>query len=282
MKDWRPILLSLVTTLVVAIWVGRWLLGFDVEQPTVETSDTTPAYVDYNVLLEQYAHLEGVDYTTMRQDLLSEQVYGFFAKYGPLSQPHLYPDDQAVLAYHINAYNALMRIVIARRWPVDSPLELRGAIEPTKGFGLFQAKRFRVDGETLSLSKLDKRILANPAYDPRVRLVMACGGQSCPRVVYPAFQGERLDAQLDARIQLLLSDPLFLRVDRSSKSILVMPMIMLYQDVISDWIQRENIADSFEAWLIQMAPPSLELAALLSDGYILESAPISWAVDVLP
>ena len=281
MRGWRPVILTVLFTLIAATLIARTLLGFQYERPTLASEARDTTYQEYNELLERYASAEGVDYPTLRNDLLGERVYGYFADYGPRNAPEDFPTDETRLAYGINAYNALMRIAIARHWPVESPLDIHGAIEPVDGFGIFQARRFRVDGKKISLATLHKQLRANPAYDPRVRLALACGGQSCPTVEAPAYTGVGLDQELSDAVTRLLAQEKHLRVDETSRAIIVHPMLMLYQEEFEAWAQAQSPALSFESWLLAHSPTSLHLEARLAEGYALEAAPISWTVDSL-
>lgn len=277
---YAPLILTIVTTLVVAGLLGRWLLGFRYERPSDESAQIEQRYQEYNALLERHASLDGVDYEAMRRDPLLEQVYGYFAAAGPTQRPGDFPDAPAALAYDINAYNLLVRVAIARAWPIESPLQLRGLMEPTPGFGFFQARRYRVDGTRVSLADLEARIRANPSFDPRVRLVMACGGRSCPFALAPAFEGDDLDVQLDARIAALLERPSNLRVDYDNEVVRVMPMIMLYEDDLRAFLAKKSPPQSLEAWLSALAPPTSALSDRFGEGYTLEAAPLLWDVDV--
>lgn len=281
LRRYGPLALTVVVTLAVAGLLGRWLLGFRYERPTAESAHIDQRYQEYNALLERHTSLGGVDYASMRSDALLEQVYGYFAAAGPTQRPGDFPDARAALAYDINAYNLLVRVAIARAWPVESPLQIRGALEPTSGFGFFQAQRFGLDGGRISLAELDARIRANPAFDPRVPLVMACGGRSCPYVLAPAFEGDELDTQLDARIAALLERPSNLRVDYDNEVVRVMPMILLYEDELRGWLGARSPSQTLEAWLSVLSPPTRELGVRFEEGYTLEAAPPVWDVDVL-
>lgn len=282
MRHWRPIALTVLCTFIVATFLGRWLLGVHFERPTLPSEAPDALYQEYDAMLEQYAHPDGVDYVGLRRDLLSERVYGYFAHQGPTTTPAAFPTDTARLAYQVNAYNALLRVLIARQWPLDSPLDIQGAIEPVAGFGLFQAHRFQIDGKRLSLSGLEKQMRQNPAYDPRVRLLLACGGQSCPFVQAPAFRGEHWEDEVHRAIRQLLEREANLQVDTATKTIRLNPMLFIYREELTQWLAAQNPPQRFETWLDQLSPASEAIGKRLAEGYTLESAPIRWDVDRIP
>lgn len=219
-------------------------------------------------------------FVTISKDLIYERVYGFFADQGPQQSPELFPDDAHRLVYDINAYNALMRVAISRHWPLDSPFDIAGPVELTPGFGIFQGRRFRLDGQKITLIALDKRIRENPVYDPRVSLVLACGARSCAYVQSPAFRAETLDQQLDDVVRRTLAEARSIEIDDEEEQILILPIFFLYQDAIEDWLAQKTPAQEFDAWLLSKSPDPDALQALVDQGYSIEPQEMNWEIDL--
>lgn len=275
----QAVLLSFIATLVVGFFLGRMLIGIHYEKPTIPSEAPDALYQEYEAMLEQYATSRGIDYDKLSKDLIYERVYGFFAYQGPDHSPELFPTDADKLVYDINAYNALMRIAISRHWPLDSPFDIAGPVELTPGFGIFQGRRFRLDGQKITLIALDKRIRTNPAYDPRVSLVLACGARSCAYVQSPAFRANTLDEQLDQVVRRTLAEARAIEIDKEERKILILPVFFLYQDAIEDWLATQTPAQDFESWLLSMTPDPDALHALIDEGYHIESQEMNWEID---
>lgn len=273
------IIVSFILVLIAGGYLARFLVGYHDEKPILQSEHPNELYLEYNQLLEQYATPVGMRHKPMSQDLLGERVYSFFAHQGPHQSPELFPTERDKLAYDINAYNALVHILIARNWPIQSPLDIHGAVELTTGFGFFQGHRFIVDGQKVALIDLDHRIVRNPAYDPRVRLVMACGGRLCPFVQAPAFEGDTLDDQLDASIHHLMQQERTIQIDPDKKIIRLLPILFTYRNEIEAWLQTQDPNASFDAWWIAQAPADMHIQNLLDDGYHVESQELDWTVD---
>ena len=124
------------------------------------------------------------------------------------SQPHL--DDDAKLAYWLNAYNSTLREALAER-PRSGHL--------FRHRRLFKQATHRRDGLDFSLDEIEHGLLRGnrrPPYglrrllrdgdpklkaapsrpDPRIHFALNCGARSCPPV--RAYSAEGVDAELDA------------------------------------------------------------------------------------
>lgn len=275
----QAVLLSFIATLIVGFFLARMLIGIKFEHPTLHADHPEALYKEYEQMLETYATPRGINYEALSKDILYEKVYGFFAYQGPQTSPELFPTDADALAYDINAYNALMRIALSRHWPLDSPFDIAGPVELTPGFGIFQGRRFLVDGEKITLIKLDERIRNNPAYDARVSLVLACGARSCPYAQAPAFTAENLDDQLNKTIRRTLEERRAIEIDHDEEEIRILPIFFLYQEAIETWLHERGEDIEFRDWLIDQSPDPTLLRTLLDQGYSLDAQEMDWEID---
>lgn len=275
----QAVLLSFIATLIVGFFLARVLIGIKFEHPTLPADHPNELYQEYEQMLETYATPRGIRYEALSKNLIYEKVYGFFAYQGPRTSPDLFPTPQHVLAYDINAYNALMRIALSRHWPLDSPFDIKGPVELTPGFGIFQGRRFLVDGQKITLIDLDKRIQDNEAYDVRASLVLACGARSCPYVQAPVFRAEHLSEQLDDAIARTLHEGRSIEIDQETEEIRLLPIFFMYQEAIEAWLQEARIAPDFEHWIVSQSPDPQAIGALLEQGYRLVAQELNWEID---
>ncbi len=107
-------------------------------------------------------------------------------------------------AFWANLYNAVTVNVILEHYPVKSIKD----IKPTLfSFGPWKKERVTVMGQALSLDDIEHAILRKAWQDPRVHYALNCASLGCPNLRQDAFQGDRLDDQLDDAARLFVNHP---------------------------------------------------------------------------
>lgn len=147
-----------------------------------------------------------VNYATVRafgHGAGTDQLAAFYGHVAPTER-------DARLAYAINAYNATVLALVARRHPRSSIHEVRGLIEPKAGFGFFYAQRFRFDGAGTNLYDLENDVIRSFG-DARIHAAINCASASCPALYERAFRPELLDEQLNEVTRRFVSDPRHVR-----------------------------------------------------------------------
>ncbi|HEY3124433.1 MAG TPA: DUF547 domain-containing protein [Thermoanaerobaculia bacterium] len=139
-----------------------------------------------------------IDFAGLAKD--PTDLHTFVAYVGvvsPPSDPASYPTQSAVLAYSLNAYNALAMYNVIES---GIPPEL-GTIK----FKFFYKNKLLMGGQRISLYDLENK-LVRPMGDPRVHFALNCMVQGCPRLPREPFEASRLDEQLDAAAKLFFSE----------------------------------------------------------------------------
>ncbi|MEM6524507.1 MAG: DUF547 domain-containing protein [Bacteroidota bacterium] len=106
-------------------------------------------------------------------------------------------------AFMINAYNILAIKGIVDEYPVKSPFDVKD---------FFDAGRYTVAGEKMSLNTLEKEKLYPMAKDPRLHFVLVCAAVSCPKLADWAYNPDNLESQIESKTKEVLNDPDFVRV----------------------------------------------------------------------
>lgn len=114
------------------------------------------------------------------------------------------PDEQ--FAYWANLYNALTVELILGHYPVRSVRRI-GLVPLWLGGGPWNGKLTEVEGIKLSLNDIEHRILRRNWRDPRIHYAVICGSLGCPSLEAEPFQGDRLQAQLDAAARRYINHP---------------------------------------------------------------------------
>lgn len=103
-----------------------------------------------------------------------------------------------------NAYNALT---------IRSILDHPGVSSIREIDGVWDTAEHRVGGYDLTLDAIEHRILRPFFKDPRVHFALNCASMSCAPLPPWAFDGSRIEDQLEERRRLFLSDPRQVRVE---------------------------------------------------------------------
>jgi len=106
----------------------------------------------------------------------------------------------------INAYNACTVGSILDHPDVSSIRDIPG---------VWTKIRHRVGGFDLTLDEIEHRILRPYFRDPRLHFALNCASRSCAPLPPWAYDGDRIDAQLEERARSFLSDPRNVRVEGS-------------------------------------------------------------------
>lgn len=95
----------------------------------------------------------------------------------------------AKLAVLINAYNAWTLRLILDHWPLESIKDIPAAER-------WNAERFEIAGQSLSLDALEHQWLRKRFVEPRMHFAINCASIGCPPLRAEAYRTDQLDAQL--------------------------------------------------------------------------------------
>jgi Protein of unknown function, DUF547 len=126
-----------------------------------------------------------------------ETYVAYVSQLSPASDPAAFPTRETVLAYYLNAYNALAMYNV-----------VRSGIPPDLGeikVRFFYRDRLLVGGRRISLYDLENDVI-RPLRDPRVHFALNCMVRSCPRLPREPFTPAGLDARLDAAAREFLNE----------------------------------------------------------------------------
>ena len=257
-------------------WLGgRSALGVRRISPSTDPIRLPDAGFDWGPWSELLAEI--VDTGFVRYDLLRkreqrlEAICARLALTGPTTDPTRFAAPGHALAYHLNAYNALVLLGVLRHWPIASVGDVRGALEPVPHFGFFWGLRFRLDGRWRSLYGLEHDTLLTNEPDARVHAAINCASWSCPPLRREAFTGDRVDQQLDAATRDWVRRHGIVSADESG--VLLHPLVGLYADDFAGHAQRKGWGDEpidfFLHWLAE--DEAARIRSLVDAG-----APLTW------
>ena len=143
------------------------------------------------------------------------------AAVSPQTHPELFPERAQVLAYHINAYNALALQGVLDR---DIP---KGFTTFFKRASFFRLRGVVMGGETTNLYTYENQVI-RPLDEPRTHFALNCMVKDCPRLPQEPFLAATLDAQLDAAAKEFFSSNKYLQVDDQAKRAEVSSILKFY------------------------------------------------------
>ncbi|HET8699488.1 MAG TPA: DUF547 domain-containing protein, partial [Gammaproteobacteria bacterium] len=139
-----------------------------------------------------------------------DELVAWVARVSPATSPELFPRRADVLAYHLNAYNAL-----AMRAVLDG-----GVVDGFAGFfkrqRFFRLRKVTVGGRSMSLASYENGVI-RPLGEPRVHFALNCMARSCPRLPQAPFRADELEAQLETAAREFVNDPRNVRVDAAAR-----------------------------------------------------------------
>ncbi len=138
-----------------------------------------------------------VDYAGLRRDRDWRAVVDGLARF----DPGTLPNEEARLAFYINAYNILAMKLVADHWPIDGIKDVGGLFSPVWG-----RTAGRIGGREVTLGALEDDILRK-AGEPRIHFAIVCASVSCPDLRREPYRADRLDDQLDDQVRRFLDNP---------------------------------------------------------------------------
>jgi len=226
----------------------------------VPTGHAELDYAPYAELLSRYVEADGVRYAAWAKDAGDRATLKkFLNDAAGVDVSSL--DRQAQTAFYINLYNASMLQAVFEHWPIDSVKEI--GPEP---FSIFKKAFIEQGKRRLSLDEVEKGILLEEYFDPRIHFAVNCASESCPPLRAEPFVGGRLQLQLEVQTRKFAESARAARVDPVEKSV-------AYSELFK-WYAGDFSGDSPVGYLNRYR------AAPLPADFKTEWIPYDWSLNV--
>lgn len=192
----------------------------------ISASDTEfdHQYKNYGLILNDHVGSGRVDYGKLKTN--SESLDLVLVEFAGVTKAQFDSwDKDKQLAYLINLYNAATLDLVADHYPVKS---IKNIGSP------WDKEVVLLHGNRISLNHLEHEVIRKDYKEPRIHFALVCAAKGCPVLISDAFEGSKLDSQLDYVTKNFLSSSDKNRIDDDSRVIIVSP--------IFDWF-----AEDFEA-----------------------------------
>jgi hypothetical protein len=214
-----------------------------------------PPYAAWGDVLSRYVDASGrVDFrAAARQRAGLDEFVAWVYAHSPKSAPERFRTPAEVLAFHLNAYNALSLYNVIES---GFPKTLAGAAK----IEFFLLRKVKVGGEAISLYAYENDVIRKLG-EPRIHFALNCMSVGCPNLPREPFLPERLEAQLMRETRAFLNDPRHVRMDAAEKTV---------------WLSE--IFDFFTADFLAVAPSLIAYVNRYRD----EPLPADYRVRFIP
>lgn len=162
-----------------------------------------------------------------------QRVVDFIAKTSPDSHPSLFPNEDAVMAYHLNTYNALAMYGVIS---VGIPDGFTNIFSRAK---FFKFRDVIIGGEETDLYDYENKVI-RPLKEPRSHFALNCMVKDCPRLPQEPFKAEILDEQLEQAAWEFFNKPKHFYIDDNKNTVFVSEILDFYTE---DFVESGKARD---------------------------------------
>lgn len=170
----------------------------------VEVQCKDSIHQSFDQLLKLYVSKEGIvnynGFVKQKEDL------GKYIELLAVNMPIDLWTKEDVLAYWMNAYNAMTIDLIIRNYPLESIKDLK---DP------WMQRLWKLGDKLYNLDEIEHQILREMG-DPRIHFGINCASFSCPPLLNEAFIGKNVDSQLNSLAFKFVNDPLRNTINENS------------------------------------------------------------------
>ena len=249
-----PLLATLLTLAVALVLVGCTAYGYANRSriaglfgpPAVAMGETYAEKLDgpqfdhsgFDALLKRHVDGSGlVDYAAMKSDPATLDGYIVSLATAPLADM----GRSERLTLLINAYNAFTLRLILDHYPIKS-------IKDIPKDERWDAKRWNIGGNVLSLSQIEHEQIRPHFKEPRIHFALVCAAIGCPPLRDEAYDATRLDEQLDSQTRYVHAHDRWFQFDEATSSL---ELSSLYKWYGGDF---EQVAPSVQAYAAKYSP----------------------------
>jgi Protein of unknown function, DUF547 len=224
----------------------------------------SPPYEAWGRVLAKHVDEQGrVNFAGVARDKVDlDQFVAYIYDTGPNNRPELFPTSAHVLAFHINAYNALaMHKVIS----TGIPQTLAGL----RKVSFFAFGKVQVGGEQISLYDYENKVI-RALGDARIHMALNCMSVSCPRLPRQVFLPATVNEQLDKEAVLFFNETRNVEVDDAAKLVTLSEILKFYP---ADFLAK---APSLIAYA------NLYRNSKIPETYAVQFRPYDWTINRWP
>jgi hypothetical protein len=228
------------------------------------TNAQTPPYDAWGRVLAKHVDDKGrVNFVELAQDITDlDRFVAFVYDIAPSNRPDLFPTTAHILAFHINAYNALaMHKVIS----TGIPHTLAGLRKVT----FFAFGKVQVGGQQISLYDYENKVI-RALGDARIHMALNCMSVSCPILPRQVFLPATVNEQLEQEAIRFFNEARNVEVDDYAKLVTLSEILKFYPE---DFLAK---APSLIAYA------NLFRGKKIPENYAVQFRPYDWTINRWP
>jgi len=192
----------------------------------------------WTATLAQHVDAQGrTDFIGLAKDTSTlDRFVAAIEQVSPASNPELFSTQAEVLAYHVNAYNALAMIGVIER---DIPKHLNSLLRRAS---FFKFRRVIIGGEKTNLYDYENKVI-RPLGEARMHFVLNCMVLDCPRLPQKEFVAETLEQELQGAAREFFNKDKHIKVDAAKKRVYLSGIMKFYtKDYVASGKKQDLIA----------------------------------------
>jgi hypothetical protein len=152
----------------------------------------------FSDLLQSYVKDGLVNYQEMKSE--EQKLDRYLALLDSTNPDNLGREEQ--FAFYMNAYNAYTIKLILENYPVKSIKDTGKLLKSP-----WKIDFVKIGGQTMTLDDVEHNILRPRFKDARVHFAINCAAKDCPPLYPEAFEGSKVDEQLERNARAFLNNP---------------------------------------------------------------------------
>ena len=252
--------------LIAALSLLSGLAGAQAQAPVQEISYEA-ALSHWSRVLTRFVDEEGrIDFRELAGDSADlDRFVEYIGRVSPATHVDEFDAPEDVLAYHINAYNALAMYGVLE---ADIPAGFTSFFARLR---FFKLRGVLIGGQRTSLYDYENRVI-RALGEPRVHFALNCMVRDCPRLPQEPFRAQTLEPQLQAATLEFFSKERHLRVDHEKSEV--------WLSEILDFYTEDFVADGNRQSLIGYV--NRYLSTPIEAGYRVRFIPYDWTINQQP
>jgi hypothetical protein len=190
-----------------------------------------PDHSLFNHLLKEHVRNGVVNYKAIKND---ERFKHYIEMLKNVDTASIDPNER--LAFWINMYNAWTIKIVIDNYPLKSIKDLGADFVIGTMFRttVWDKDLVEINGATMSLNDIENDIIRKYR-DARVHFAIVCASKSCPPLRNEAYEGDKLNKQLDEQARSFLSDTTKNKFDLERKRLML--------SKIFNWFEKDFTRD---------------------------------------
>ncbi len=234
----REFLRSYVSIFLLANFAVMTLFVPSALNATESSNPYTQALPLWEKTLTQFVDEQGrIDFQSLSKSTEDLQAFvSAIEAVSPQSHPEFFPERADILAYHINAYNALAMWGVIER---DIPKNFSTLI---KRASFFKFRSVVIGGKKTNLYDYENKVI-RPLDEARLHFALNCMVRDCPRLPTKVFKAETLDQDLQMLSKEFFSKEKHIRINDNSQQLYLSSILKFYtKDYVPSGKKQDLVA----------------------------------------